>query len=119
MFLKRQFPFRIYNFSSVLYHKLCDLLWTFKLLLYYRKQAFEEDLAHYLGNDWKLIPKDPALENYIDHLKSLEESNPMLLLAYVYHLYLGLLSGGQILAKKRRVFGDGNYAFVSFIVARG
>lgn len=49
-----------------------------------------------------------ALENYIEHLQELERSNPQLLLAYVYHLYLGLLSGGQILAKKRRMFGEGN-----------
>nr|AAV91359.1 heme oxygenase [Lonomia obliqua] len=27
-------------------------------------------------------------------------------MVYVYHLYLGLLSGGQILAKKRKVFGQ-------------
>ncbi|XP_075986275.1 heme oxygenase [Anticarsia gemmatalis] len=81
-----------------------DKLFVHKSL--YRKKAFEEDLAHYLGENWKSIPKAMALDNYLDHLQELERSNPRLLLAYVYHLYLGLLSGGQILAKKRRVFGD-------------
>ncbi|XP_026735489.1 heme oxygenase 1 [Trichoplusia ni] len=74
----------------------------------YRKKAFEEDLEHYLGSEWRSIPKAPALENYLEHLQELEKTNPQLLLAYVYHLYLGLLSGGQILAKKRRMFGDGS-----------
>lgn len=81
-----------------------DNLFVHKVL--YRKQAFEDDLNHYLGENWKAIPKAMALENYIEHLQGLEQTNPMLLLAYVYHLYLGLLSGGQILAKKRRMFGD-------------
>ncbi|KPI97748.1 PREDICTED: heme oxygenase 1 [Papilio xuthus] len=74
----------------------------------YRKKAFEEDLAHYLGENWQLTPKSAALENYIEHLQDLETEHPMMLLAYVYHLYLGLLSGGQILAKKRKMFGEKN-----------
>lgn len=56
-----------------------------------------------------------ALENYLEHLQNLERENPKLLLAYVYHLYLGLLSGGQILAKKRSVFGDGTYLYLTII----
>ncbi|XP_045454963.1 heme oxygenase 1 [Melitaea cinxia] len=73
-----------------------------------RKDAFEDDLLHYLGEDWRSTPKSMALENYLEHLQNLERENPKLLMAYVYHLYLGLLSGGQILAKKRSVFGDAN-----------
>lgn len=75
----------------------------------YRKKAFEEDLRHYLGENWRTFQKSLALENYIDHLQYLEKENPTLLMAYVYHLYLGLLSGGQILAKKRNVFGESMY----------
>ncbi|XP_068624149.1 heme oxygenase 1 isoform X2 [Battus philenor] len=74
----------------------------------YRKKAFEEDLSHYLGANWQSTPKSEALENYIEHLHNLETEQPGLLLAYVYHLYLGLLSGGQILAKKRKMFGEKN-----------
>ncbi|XP_026748546.2 heme oxygenase 1 [Galleria mellonella] len=79
-------------------------LFVHKIL--HRKSAFEEDLQHYLGNDWQSIPKSAALENYLEHLQNLEKENPKLLMAYVYHLYLGLLSGGQILAKKRKMFGE-------------
>lgn len=72
----------------------------------HRKSAFEEDLQHYLGENWQSLPKSPALENYLEHLQGLEKESPLMLMAYVYHLYLGLLSGGQILAKKRNMFGD-------------
>ncbi|KAG7296624.1 hypothetical protein JYU34_020440 [Plutella xylostella] len=74
----------------------------------FRKSAFEEDLRHYLGEDFQSLPKSPALENYLQHLRDLERDSPALLMAYVYHLYLGLLSGGQILSKKRKMFGDKN-----------
>lgn len=37
------------------------------------------------------------------HLKNIQEDNPTLLIAYVYHLYMGMLSGGQILHKKRQM----------------
>lgn len=73
---------------------------------YSRKKAFEDDLTHYLGVDWKTLPKSMALENYLQHLQDLENDDTKLLMAYVYHLYLGLLSGGQILAKKRKMFGE-------------
>ena len=50
-----------------------------------------------------------ALVKYIDHLKHIaEEDEPLLLVAYIYHLYMGLLSGGQILSKKRQLFGSDN-----------
>ncbi|XP_049881368.1 heme oxygenase 1 [Pectinophora gossypiella] len=74
----------------------------------YRKSAFEEDLNHYLGENWQAIPKSEALELYLKHLQELEKENPQLLMAYAYHLYLGLLSGGQILARKRKMFGGSN-----------
>ncbi|KAJ0171821.1 hypothetical protein K1T71_012584 [Dendrolimus kikuchii] len=83
-----------------------DKLFTHEIL--FRKAAFEQDLDHYLGNEWRSLPKSLSLENYLEHLQDLEKENPKLLLAYVYHLYLGLLSGGQILAKKRRMFGEKN-----------
>ncbi|XP_041971679.1 heme oxygenase 1 [Aricia agestis] len=83
-----------------------DKLFVNKIL--YRKHAFEEDLYHYLGENWSSLPKSMALENYLEHLHNLEHENPQLLMAYVYHLYLGLLSGGQILAKKRQMFGNKN-----------
>jgi len=69
-----------------------------------RTEALEIDLAHYLGEGWKddyVIRPEVAL--YLDHLKKLEKLNPYLLIPYIYHLYMGLFSGGQILRAKRFV----------------
>jgi heme oxygenase len=55
------------------------------------------------------------VKSYLEHLKKIENENPLLLAAYIYHLYMGLLSGGQILAKKRGVkasLGLGNHFFL-------
>lgn len=70
----------------------------------FRTEAFEKDLIHYLGSDWKkTYIIRPAVAKYLSHLQSLERDNPDYLIAYVYHLYMGLLSGGQILKSKRMV----------------
>jgi len=68
----------------------------------HRTKAFEADLAFYLGTDWasKYTPRKEVV-SYLQHLMQLEEENPELLIAYIYHLYMGLLSGGQILRRKR------------------
>ncbi|KAG5672009.1 hypothetical protein PVAND_002172 [Polypedilum vanderplanki] len=71
---------------------------------YHRTQQFEDDLKFYLGDDWQKTYKPrQAVANYLKHLHHIKETNSLLLIAYVYHLYLGLLSGGQILAKKRNL----------------
>jgi heme oxygenase len=69
-----------------------------------RTDAFEKDLSFYLGNDWKKTykPRNSVIK-YLLHLRKLESSDPDQLMAYIYHLYMGLLSGGQILRKKRAV----------------
>lgn len=36
-------------------------------------------------------------------LREVEDTDPTLLMAYIYHLYMGLLSGGIILRKKRQL----------------
>jgi len=67
-----------------------------------RTQALESDLAHFLGDGWKedyVIRPEVVL--YLDHLKKLEQNNPYLLIPYIYHLYMGLFSGGQVLRAKR------------------
>lgn len=67
-----------------------------------RTEALETDLAHFMGDGWKedyVIRPEVAL--YLDHLKNLEQENPYLLIPYIYHLYMGLFSGGQILRAKR------------------
>lgn len=69
-----------------------------------RTEAFEKDLNFYLGTDWMKTykPRDSVIK-YLLHLRKLESSDPNQLMAYIYHLYMGLLSGGQILRKKRAV----------------
>lgn len=76
---------------------------------FHRQEAFEEDLAYYFGWDWQShYTVRPSVQKYIDHLDYIKEINPLLLIAYVYHLYMGLLSGGQILHKKRHLFNKLN-----------
>merc|ERR1712080_79220 len=69
-----------------------------------RTSSFEADLDWYLGPAWKKTykPRDSVSE-YITYLRHLEKTSPVLLLAFVYHLYMGLLSGGQLLREKRRI----------------
>ncbi|XP_049964879.1 uncharacterized protein LOC126486072 [Schistocerca serialis cubense] len=68
-----------------------------------RREAFERDLARYLGEGWCGPNYQPraSVATYIHHLEKLEKEDPVLLSAYIYHLYMGLLSGGQILRRKR------------------
>ncbi|XP_022199065.2 heme oxygenase 1 [Nilaparvata lugens] len=69
-----------------------------------RSEAFERDLDFYLGANWRqnYKPRD-SVANYLAHLQRIEREDPIRLCAYVYHLYMGLFSGGQILRKKRNV----------------
>ena len=72
-----------------------------------RTEALEEDLDHFFGKSWRSKEDPEALVKYVDHLKQIAENDePLLLVAYIYHLYMGLLSGGQILSKKRQLFGS-------------
>jgi len=67
-----------------------------------RTEAFEADLGHFLGDAWREdYTIRPEVQAYLSHLRSIEEKNPYLLIAYVYHLYMGLFSGGQVLRVKR------------------
>ncbi|XP_058446453.1 heme oxygenase 1 [Malaya genurostris] len=77
---------------------------------FHRTQQFEQDLNTYLGSDWRnsYHPRKEVLD-YIKHLEELERQNPNLLVAYVYHLYMGLLSGGQILQKRKNMSKKFNF----------
>lgn len=71
-------------------------------LEFHRTAAFESDLNFYLGNDWRANYEiRDSVRMYIQHLEDIQNRESILLLPYVYHLYMGLLSGGQILQKKR------------------
>ncbi|XP_012284901.1 uncharacterized protein LOC105702142 [Orussus abietinus] len=75
----------------------------FRIPALQRTEAFEQDLEFYLGNGWKknYAPRESVIK-YLMRLREVEDTDPMLLMAYIYHLYMGLLSGGIILRKKRQ-----------------
>lgn len=89
---------------------------------YHRTTAFESDLAYYLGDDWQSdYTVRESVHKYLNHLEEIKNKDKKLLIAYVYHLYMGLLSGGQILQKKRKLMNnivssgnDGGCAVTSF-----
>ena len=74
-----------------------------------RTEAFAKDLKSFYGNQWEqkleTMGETTPVKNYISHLEKIENENPYLLSAYIYHLYMGLLSGGQILSAKKRISG--------------
>ena len=41
----------------------------------------------------------PSVVKYLHHLAVVQEEMPDLLIPYIYHLYMGLLSGGQVKLK--------------------
>lgn len=68
-----------------------------------RTEAFESDLTFFLGPHWQDNYKPrKEVQKYLDHLIKITNTNSVLLTSYIYHMYLGLLSGGQILQKKRK-----------------
>jgi heme oxygenase 2 len=71
---------------------------------FHRTSQFEKDLEFFKGRDWQKTYKiRPSVQKYLNHLYEVSEKNPLLLIAYVYHMYMGLLSGGQILSKQRKI----------------
>lgn len=44
-----------------------------------------------------------SVVKYLMRLREVEDTDPSLLMAYIYHLYMGLLSGGIILRQKRQL----------------
>merc|ERR1719450_1794952 len=74
-----------------------------------RRQAFEADLAFFYGSNWaENYTVRSEVQIYLDHLREIEKENPYLLVPYIYHLYMGLLSGGQILQAKRSYLSMAN-----------
>ena len=65
-------------------------------------QALEQDLSYFLGKDWNGASYEirPEVAEYLTRLKAVEADNPYLLVAYIYHMYMGLLSGGQVRGKE-------------------
>ncbi|XP_055545162.1 uncharacterized protein LOC129730124 [Wyeomyia smithii] len=71
---------------------------------FHRTHQFELDLQFYLGNSWNQnYQPRKEVRSYLEHLTKIQREKPILLVAYVYHLYMGLLSGGQILQKRKNI----------------
>lgn len=65
-----------------------------------RKASLEKDLHYYYGSNWKNeITLSPAGEAYVQKIRDLSNTDPVLLVAHSYTRYLGDLSGGQILKR--------------------
>lgn len=63
-----------------------------------RTANLEQDLAFYYGDNWRdQIAPLPAGQVYVDRLRDIANTDPVLLIAHAYTRYMGDLSGGQSL----------------------
>ena len=63
-----------------------------------RQASLEKDLAFYYGDNWQSqIAPSEAGKVYVDRIKEISNSEPVLLVAHAYVRYMGDLSGGQAL----------------------
>lgn len=99
-------------------HEQLKLLYPM-LNIFRRAPRFEEDFRSLLGSDilvhevmqrriWMLPghPKQyspPVLQTYIDRLRHLSKERPIVLVAYVYHMYSAILAGGSIIKRMVKV----------------
>lgn len=51
-----------------------------------RTKAFEQDLDFYFGSEWRTKPNNEAVQKYVDYLNDLAQDEPLMLIAYFYHL---------------------------------
>lgn len=58
----------------------------------------------FFGENWRENYEiRPAVRKYLDHLEQVNKTNKLLLFAYAYQMYMALMSGGQLLQKKRMI----------------
>lgn len=70
----------------------------------HRTEAFERDFAYFYGSDWKKsYVVRPAVQTYLAHLEKMAAKSEVLLFAFAFQMYMALMSGGQLLQKKRMV----------------
>jgi heme oxygenase len=63
-----------------------------------RKANLEADLAFYYGDNWQdQIAPLAAGQVYVDRIRAIANTDPVLLIAHAYTRYMGDLSGGQAL----------------------
>jgi len=65
-----------------------------------RTANLEKDLAYYYGDNWRdKIVALPAGKVYVERIKTIGDTDLVLLIAHAYTRYMGDLSGGQSLKK--------------------
>lgn len=70
----------------------------------HRTAAFERDFAYFYGSDWKKSYEPrPAVQAYLTSLEKVAAKDEVLLFAYAFQMYMALMSGGQLLQKKRMI----------------
>lgn len=67
-----------------------------------RVEALEDDMDFFHGSDWKRLEPSQSASEYIDRVRHIAKTEPLLLLSHGYTRYLGDLSGGRILARVAR-----------------
>ena len=66
-------------------------------------QYIKEDLDAYYGKERKF--SSAAVNTWIAEIRKIRFDQPLLVTAYIYHMYLGLYSGGRILRHKFKLKG--------------
>lgn len=87
----------IYIEYQISYFCVCVCVWSWKInlsVIKYIRRIFLicKNITNYRD----------SVAKYLMRLREVEDTDPTLLMAYIYHLYMGLLSGGMILRKKRQ-----------------
>lgn len=85
----------------------------------WRQSSLEQDLEFFCGSHWSQeLRPSPACQVYVDRIREISATDPVLLVAHAYTRYIGDLSGGQILkniAKRAMRLQDGQgTAFYEF-----
>uniref|UniRef100_A0A1L8EDQ4 Heme oxygenase n=1 Tax=Haematobia irritans TaxID=7368 RepID=A0A1L8EDQ4_HAEIR len=70
----------------------------------HRTEAFEKDFDFFYGENWRdTYEIRPSVAKYLEHLEEVNKKDKLLLFAYAYQMYMALMSGGQLLQRKRMI----------------
>ena len=71
-----------------------------------RAPGFRKDMEYYLTSDRRteldqMVQRgeNSVMEEFLRHLDGISKEDPVLILAYIYHEYAGILAGGQIIRR--------------------
>mmetsp|Transcript_33691 Transcript_33691/g.57091 ORF Transcript_33691/g.57091 Transcript_33691/m.57091 type:complete len:175 (+) Transcript_33691:604-1128(+) len=66
-----------------------------------RAERMKRDLRYFLGADWKSDIKSMpvSVREYVAYIEEVSRERPICLLPYVYHNWMAILAGGQIIRR--------------------